>query len=172
MKCDFCNGEASVYLTQMVEGQVKKVSLCDSCAKKHGVTDPTGFALADLVLGSTPSVAVPGSTSSPRRQSRNPDARACPACGFTLDDLAKVRRFGCGSCYAAFADEVQQILQGMHQDAVHVGKIPAGLMERTVLKQRLEELEGRLDAAIAAESYEEAASIRDEIVQLRNQSKP
>ena len=51
MKCDFCDTKASVFLTQLVEGQMKKVSLCETCAKERGVTDPTGFSLADLLLG-------------------------------------------------------------------------------------------------------------------------
>jgi hypothetical protein len=51
MKCDFCDKKATVFLTQLVEGQMKKVCLCDQCAKERGVTDPTGFSLADLLLG-------------------------------------------------------------------------------------------------------------------------
>ena len=51
MKCDFCDTKASVFLTQLVEGQTKKVSLCEKCAQERGVTDPTGFSLADLLLG-------------------------------------------------------------------------------------------------------------------------
>ena len=37
------------------------------------------------------------------------------------------------------------------------------MMARQVLHQRLEELRSKLDQAIASESYEEAAGIRDEI---------
>ena len=51
MKCDFCDQKATVFLTQLVEGQMKKVCLCDPCAKERGVTDPTGFSLADVLLG-------------------------------------------------------------------------------------------------------------------------
>ncbi len=51
MKCDYCDSKATVFLTQLAEGQMKKVCLCDSCAKERGVTDPTGFSLADMLLG-------------------------------------------------------------------------------------------------------------------------
>ena len=54
MKCDFCSKKATVFLTQLVEGQMKKVCLCDGCAQERGVTDPTGFSLADLLLGGLP----------------------------------------------------------------------------------------------------------------------
>ena len=54
MKCDFCEKKATVFLTQLVEGQMRKVCLCDACAKERGVTDPTGFSLTDLLSGNIP----------------------------------------------------------------------------------------------------------------------
>lgn len=165
MKCDFCDKKATVFLTQLVEGQMKKVCLCDPCAKERGVTDPTGFSLADLLLGG---VAASG-TSAPVGKTQpvsTGGGRKCPTCGFTLDDLRRVRRFGCSDCYSTFTEEVGQMVRGMHKGTSHIGKVPAGLMAMQVLHQRLEELRARLDQAIASESYEEAAGIRDEIRNL------
>lgn len=165
MKCDFCDKKATVFLTQLVEGQMKKVCLCDPCAKERGVTDPTGFSMADLLLGGIAAGA--GLAASGQKSSVvSGGGRQCPSCGFTLDDLRRVRRFGCGDCYATFSEEVGQMVRGLHKGASHVGKVPAGLMEMQVLHQRLEELRARLDQAIASESYEEAAGIRDEIRNL------
>ena len=164
MKCDFCNKKATVFLTQLVEGQMKKVCLCDNCAKERGVTDPTGFSLADLLSGGlpggpgtvapSPSAVVPG------------NGKQCPTCGFTLDDLKRVRRFGCSDCYATFGDEVAQMIRGMHKGTTHIGKVPEGLMAVQFRHQRIEELRSRLEQAITSESYEEAAGIRDEIRNL------
>lgn len=165
MKCDFCDKKATVFLTQLVEGQMKKVCLCDPCAKERGVTDPTGFSMADLLLGGMP--AGSGPAVSGKKSAGSADSgRKCPTCGFTLDDLRRVRRFGCGDCYSTFAEEVGQMVRSMHKGTSHVGKVPAGLMAMQVLHQRLEELRARLDQAIASESYEEAAGIRDEIRNL------
>lgn len=164
MKCDFCDQKATVFLTQLVEGQMKKVCLCDSCAKERGVTDPTGFSLADLLLGGLPggpgTVVTNSSTGSPG------NGKKCVTCGFTLDDLRRVRRFGCSDCYATFGDEVAQMVRGMHKGTSHIGKVPEGLMALQFRSQRIEELRSRLDQAIASESYEEAAGIRDEIRNL------
>lgn len=160
MKCDFCDQKASVFLTQLVEGQMKKVCLCEKCAKERGVTDPTGFSLADLLLGGV--AGVPAGKSAAAAGG----GRKCPTCGFSLEDLRRVRRMGCSDCYAAFSEEVGQMLRGMHQGTSHVGKVPAGLMAMQVRRQRLEELRARLEQAVAAESYEEAAGIRDEIRNL------
>jgi protein arginine kinase activator len=158
MKCDFCEKKATVFLTQLVEGQMKKVCLCDQCAKERGVTDPTGFSLADLLLG-----GIPAGKGSVTPVKTGGGGRKCPTCGFTLEDLRRVRRFGCSDCYTTFAEEVGQMVRGMHKGTSHIGKVPAGLMAMQVLHQRLEELRSRLDQAVASESYEEAAGIRDEI---------
>lgn len=158
MKCDYCEKKATVFLTQLVEGQMKKVCLCDPCAKERGVTDPTGFSLADLLLGG---ISTGKGSVTPVKMGGG--GRKCPTCGFTLEDLRRVRRFGCSDCYATFSEEVGQMVRGMHKGISHIGKVPAGLMAMQVLHQRLEELRSRLDQAVAAESYEEAAGIRDEI---------
>ena len=166
MKCDFCDKKATVFLTQLVDGQMKKVCLCDPCAKERGVTDPTGFSLADLLLGGMPAATGNPAPAGKTHASPSGGGRKCPTCGFTLDDLRRVRRFGCSDCYATFTEEVGQMVRGMHKGSSHIGKVPAGLMAMQVLHQRLEELRSRLDQAIASESYEEAAGIRDEIRNL------
>ena len=171
MKCDFCDKKATVFLTQLVEGQMKKVCLCDACAKERGVTDPTGFSLADLLLGGV-AAAGAGKFAAAPAATHQGGGRRCPTCGFSLEDLRRVRRFGCSDCYGTFGEEVAQMVRGMHKGSTHVGKVPAGLMAMQVLHQRLEELRARLDQAIASESYEEAAGIRDEIRNLELTAKP
>jgi len=163
MECDNCGKPAKVHLTQLVEGQVKKVALCNDCAKQKGVTDPTGFALADLLLGGG------GEAPSLVPSARSSGGRRCPECGFTLEDLKKVRRFGCGTCYGTFRDEVTQMIRGMHKGTHHVGKVPDGRIEEQQRRRRLEELQTRLDEAIEAENYEEAAGLRDEIRSLESE---
>jgi protein arginine kinase activator len=164
MKCDFCDQKATVFLTQLVEGQMKKVCLCEACAKERGVTDPIGFSLADILLGGLPGGAGSITVSSSAVVPGN--GKKCATCDFTLDDLRRVRRLGCSDCYATFSEEVSQMIRGMHKGISHVGKVPEGLMALQFRNQRIEELRSRLDQAIASESYEEAAGIRDEIRNL------
>lgn len=169
MKCDYCDSKATVFLTQLAEGQMKKVCLCDSCAKERGVTDPTGFSLADMLLGNLQ--AAPIGVSAKRREKIPGSAKACPQCGFSFEDFQKVRRFGCGECYHVFAEQLAPMLRGMHKGLSHVGKVPEGLMETHFRHQRLEELRSKLEQAIASESYEVAAGLRDEIRTLDEVSK-
>jgi protein arginine kinase activator len=52
MLCSICKEkEATVHLTQIAGDKMQKVDLCEDCAKTKGVNDPTGFSLADLLLG-------------------------------------------------------------------------------------------------------------------------
>jgi protein arginine kinase activator len=50
LKCDLCSKPATVHLTQIVNSKIHKVDLCEACAQAKGVTDPSGFSLADLLL--------------------------------------------------------------------------------------------------------------------------
>ena len=46
MLCDVCQkNDATVYLTQIVEGKMQKVNLCEDCAKEKGVSDRTQAAV-------------------------------------------------------------------------------------------------------------------------------
>lgn len=52
MLCCICKEqEATVHLTQAWVGvdKVQKLDLCEECAEKQGVNDPTGFSLAELM---------------------------------------------------------------------------------------------------------------------------
>lgn len=80
MLCDVCKcNDASVFLTQILEGKMQKVNLCDACSKEKGVQDPTGFALADLLLGI-------GAAEEIEKGAPN---QKCPVCGFTQADFKK-----------------------------------------------------------------------------------
>ena len=160
MQCDFCDSKATVFLTQLIGGEMKKMCLCEKCAQDKGVTDPAGFALGDSLIGGGFSVgeeSVAGSAN---------DGANCPVCGFTFKKLQQVGRLGCSECYETFGDEISRRLKGMHKGTTHIGHVPEGLVEEHARQQRLDQLRNRLDEAIAAENYEEAAGFRDEIQEL------
>jgi hypothetical protein len=50
MTCEICKkDEAKVHLTLLENEHMRKVDLCESCAKTYGVNDPLGFSLAGLL---------------------------------------------------------------------------------------------------------------------------
>lgn len=160
MLCDLCKKSvATVHLTQMVEGKTKKVDLCEACSKDKGVDDPTGFSLADLLLGL-------GAAQEMEQAMAGGEIR-CPHCGFTQADFKKAGRLGCAECYTTFAEGLEGLLKTMHKGTKHVGKIPLVLMQSRELQEQLKSLQSKLDRAVAEEHFETAAQLRDEISQLK-----
>jgi protein arginine kinase activator len=132
------------------------VDLCEACAQAKGVTDPSGFSLADLLLKAslTPEAAVA-------------EGLRCETCGFTQGDFKKHGRFGCPHCYETFNGMIEPMLENMHKGTTHTGKVPHKSLDRKTISDRLSKLELNLDEAIKSERYEDAARYRDEIQQVK-----
>lgn len=158
MNCDACKAsQATVFLTQIVDGKMQKVNLCEACSKEKGVTDPTGFALADLLLG----------LGAAQEMERGGTVQKCPTCGFSQADFKKTGRLGCGTCYQTFSDGLATLLKGMHKGTEHVGKIPARALQSIQRTSQVRALQRDLRKAVAAEDYESAARLRDQLKQVQ-----
>jgi len=157
MQCDVCQTkEATVFLTQIVDGKMQKVNLCEGCSKEKGVNDPTGFALADLLLGLGASEEI----------EKSPAAQKCPICGFTQADFKKTARLGCSNCYTVFADGIAPMLKNMHKGTQHTGKTPTAFHKIREHDEKIKALQENLSKAIDAEEFELAANLRDQIRQV------
>lgn len=154
MKCDVCECEATVFLTQIINGQMTTVNLCDACSKAKGVTDETGFGLAEAFL-SQPTPASDVATA------------VCPSCGFTAAQLKKIGRMGCPECYSAFRDGLDSLLKAMHKGTRHVGKTPRTIVTESHLRGSLSQLREELAHAVRDERYEDAARLKNEIERLQ-----
>jgi protein arginine kinase activator len=158
MTCDVCKtNEASVFLTQIVEGKMQKVNLCDNCAKAKGVDDPTGFALADLLLGLGAAQEIERGAGTAQR---------CAACGFSQADFKKTGRLGCAQCYETFGEGLNSLLKAMHKGMNHTGKVPARIARYLERENALKTLQRDLQKAVADENYKTAAQIRDQLKTL------
>src|SRR5438128_11965431 len=105
MLCDVCKcNDATVFLTQIIEGKMQKVNLCDVCSKEKGVQDPTGFALADLLLGIGAAEEI----------EKGAPTQRCPVCGFTQEDIKKNGRLGYSASYVTLGYGFNTLLQAMH----------------------------------------------------------
>lgn len=164
MNCDVCkSNEATVFLTQIVQGKMQKANLCEGCASNKGVTDPTGFALADLLAGIG---------AEQRQESETvPGEKSCPSCGFTQSDFKKTGRLGCSDCFKVFGPGLESLLKAMHKGTRHVGKIPSRAEKSQAALGQLTDLQAQLDTAISEERYEDAAALRDRIHKLSMESK-
>lgn len=138
---------------------MQKVNLCDACSKEKGVQDPTGFALADLLLGI-------GAAEEIEKGAPN---QKCPVCGFTQADFKKTGRLGCSTCYQTFAEGLESLLKAMHKGTEHVGKLPEHAARQLKLSDQMRALNVNLQKAVAEENYETAANLRDQIRQLEHE---
>src|SRR5579859_2153937 len=156
MLCCICKEkEAKVHYTQIDGDKMRKVDLCEECAKTKGVNDPTAFSVADQVLGL-------GATHEIEQAGGGVELK-CSRCGFSQTDFKKAGRLGCPECYKTFAEPLEGLLKTMHKGTRHVGKVPESLRQNRDLSDRLKLLQKRLAKAIQEEDFEEAAILRDEI---------
>jgi protein arginine kinase activator len=161
MLCNVCKKkEATVHLTQIIEDKMQQIDLCEECSKAKGVTDPTGFSLADLLLGL--------GAAQEMEKSSGGEVLKCPHCGFTQADFKKAGRLGCPECYTTFAEGLEGLLKSMHKGTKHTGKAPAGLRQTRDMADRICGLQKRLEKSIVEEDFEQAAVLRDEINQLKS----
>lgn len=154
IKCGLCGNDATVHLTQIVNSKIHKVDLCESCAQKKGVTDPEGFSLADLLAKTNLSY-----------DATEPQI-TCPQCGHQTADFKRTGRLGCSSCFEVFEPLLLPVLEDMHPDTQHKGKLPKMALRRTNNRAQLSQLKDSLNLAIEEEAYEDAARIRDQIQEI------
>ncbi len=120
MKCDAdCDWgeEASIFFSYIEDNKVIKVNLCKYCANEKGVNDPTGYSLIDLMQGM-------GKETTSGKESKAREL-TCAYCGFTQSDFKKTGRFGCAKCYEVFSEGLEGLLEAMHKNTEHIGKVPS-----------------------------------------------
>jgi len=162
MRCENCGErDAEVQWTQIVEGQMSTVHLCQVCAAEKGLAGPekpgpeplAGF-LAQLGEPGHPGTA-PGA------------AEPCPYCGTSLAAFRKTGRLGCSQCYPHFEPQLRGLLRRLHGSTQHVGKLyVADSTDADEAYAHLAGLKRRLQSAIEAERFEQAAELRDQIHEL------
>ena len=158
MQCSICKEKpATVHLTQIVGEKMQKLDLCEDCAKTKGVNDPSGLALADIMLGLGAAQEV--------EQAVGTDLK-CPRCGFSQADFKKSGRLGCPECYQVFAEGLENLLKTMHKGTRHTGKAPEALRQSRDTAERLKLLQKKLAKAVESEDFEQAAKLRDELKHL------
>jgi protein arginine kinase activator len=159
MQCDHCGErEAEVQLTEIQDGDMKTLHLCNLCAAERGLSNQAAAGtapLADFLAQIGKSVDEP---------SAGAPTEPCPYCGTTGSDFRRTGRLGCPQCYPHFERQLRGLLRRIHGSTQHVGKIclSDGLEEENQVT-RLADLKRRLQRAVDSEDFESAADLRDEI---------
>ena len=102
----------------------------------------------------------------PVRALREPspaDKQVCPICQITFLEFRNSGRLGCPYDYEVFRDELMPLLENIHGETRHSGKVPKRAPRNTQQQTTLIQLRNELKRAVAAEDYEAAARLRDKI---------
>jgi len=158
MKCHHCDNQATVHLTQILNGQMHKMDLCESCAQAKGVTNPENLSISNLMDKVDMDTDNSGT------------AMVCERCGTTHQEFKKGGRLGCEACYHVFRPVLDPLLDGMHAGIKHLGKIPSGSASRVKFERSVETLKTELKDAVEKEDYEKAALIRDKLRELESKA--
>ena len=167
MKCDWCDdAEATIHLTQVIDGEVKKLNLCQACAQKNGIDLNSPISITDVLLG------LGQSTPENKPATVGEFDLSCSRCQMTRSEFKKRARLGCPECYNAFMGELSALTQAMHHSRQHVGKIPARQGNEARVTAQIAVLKKDIETAIGKEEYEKAAALRDSIRKLKEDLQP
>jgi protein arginine kinase activator len=157
-KCRQCSKPATLHITEVRKSEVQEIHLCESCAKDY--------------LSQAEQAAEPASSSSFEFEKfdemqetipSGPDTPACPNCGITFKEFRTMVRLGCPHDYVQFESDLIPLLENIHGETQHCGKIPRRAPDSSRRQHQLIRLRSELNAAVRDENYEEAARLRDEI---------
>ena len=163
MMCEDCGiRPAKFHLMTIINGDRVERNLCPACMAKHQKQIP-GIDFSNLagILNS-----ILENKANPQEQAEQ-DARyeglVCEQCGMTYAEFQKCGMLGCANCYQAFKTPMTALLQRVHGNTQHAGRVPGGVHSGTSIRLNIDRLKQKLQRAIADEEYEQAAKLRDAI---------
>ncbi|MDD3374595.1 MAG: UvrB/UvrC motif-containing protein [Candidatus Omnitrophica bacterium] len=171
MQCDACGKKkATVHLTEIIDGQMAEMHICEDCAKERSVQMEQQFGLADLLAGL--------SDFGKQIKAEEKVKLQCPNCSLSYDDFRKFGRLGCSECYSSFRSHLTSLLKKIHGSGHHLGKAPLRFKEEIKTESlgkssggkedSLQSLKNKLQQAILSEDFEQAAILRDKIRSLES----
>ena len=165
MICNVCGTkEASIHLTEIINGKMAEVHICEACAEEKGTEFKTYFNFGDLLAGVPELEKALGG-------SGKKTPLVCKECGMNYQDFAKNGRLGCAGCYASFQKPLAAVIKQVQRASSHVGKKPTRISKDTRSTHDLRQLQEKLRKSIQMEAFEEAAQLRDEIKQAEEKIK-
>lgn len=172
MLCEKCKERpASVVITKSFMGESVEQQLCEKCAfqSESSHFDPHQEPLSIQQFLSHWFGEADLFQANPKRQGTRVNELECSACQLTYAKFLDIGKFGCSSCYDAFRDRLPHVFGKLHSShAAHTGKIPVSFNEIYAVKRKIEEVRGKMQEAVAAERFEEAAALRDEAKALQD----
>lgn len=169
-KCQKCAKPATYHITDLDRnkpGKFQEYHFCDEHARQYltppdeAGTPSIGEIAAGLIKSSS-------GTASAKEPSPS-DRRSCPVCQITFLEFRNSGRLGCPHDYEVFHDELMPLLENIHDEPRHCGKVPRRAPKNSQRQTEMIELRNKLKRAVAAEDYEVAARLRDQIKDIEKE---
>ncbi len=156
-KCHRCSKPATLHITELREGGVQELHLCESCAQQY-LNSASDTESADSPEGITDKLPA-----GMQEGLEELDHLVCPNCGISFREFRSQGRLGCPHDYIAFERELVPLLENIHGATQHVGKYPKRAPDSSQRQFELIKLRNELKSAVDDEDYERAAGLRDQI---------
>ncbi|HVZ94125.1 MAG TPA: UvrB/UvrC motif-containing protein [Phycisphaerales bacterium] len=167
-QCDRCEREATVHEMVIRHGKQVEKHLCERCAREEGIAIPAAPSIQDVVkqfvVGQAAAAAAASGAApaTPATQTKSP---TCASCGLTFAEFRQSGLLGCPECYKTFEAQIGPLLERAHEGGTHhTGKVPTRGGTAPDPHQRIAKLRKELLDAVAAEQYERAARLRDQLL--------
>ncbi|MBQ15827.1 MAG: DNA helicase UvrBC [Planctomycetaceae bacterium] len=154
-KCRRCSKPATLHITELREGDVHELHLCETCY--HEYLDYSESATPEE-KSTEISIEITGDQSL-----EEIDQLLCSKCGISFREFRSQGRLGCPHDYTEFEAELMPLLENIHGETQHCGKLPAQASDSSQQQYKLIRLRKELQSAVASEAYETAAELRDTI---------
>ena len=168
MMCEECGiRPAKFHLMTIMNDERTERNLCPVCMAKYQKQLP-GIDFSNLagILNSILEKR-PGKESEPADETLA--ELTCEQCGMSYGEFQKTGMLGCAGCYKTFKAPLDGLMQRVHGNTQHAGRIPGSVRSGVSLRMNIDRLRQRLQKAIAEEDYEQAAKLRDSIRALTAQ---
>jgi len=163
-KCNVCSKPAVFHITEIKAGSPQEVHFCEE--HFHEYMNSSQPKQPQKISGA-PAKAMAGLADEEETEA---DELTCPNCGITFKEFREQGRFGCPYDYETFSDRLLPLLENIHGETQHVGKVPARAPMASRKQYELIRLRRDLATAIDDEDYETAARIRDDIREFEEES--
>lgn len=162
MICERCNkNKASIFLTQIINGEKKEYQLCSKCASIDHNDNLFNDMFKEFI-----ETLINDINFNYISDENNDDLIKCSKCGLNFDDITKIGKVGCSECYNIFNKELNIAIKNIQGSIIHTGKFPKKSGTYMYNQRMIKDLKEKLKQKIKYEEYEEAAIIRDEIKNL------
>jgi protein arginine kinase activator len=163
MHCDHCEQPAVVHELVIKNGTTVEVHLCEKHAAEQGYTVPGAHGTQPVATLLT-AFAVAGG---PQAKKQPKQVKTCPECGITYAHVRQTGLLGCATCYTTFEAELSGLIERAQAGAnFHCGRAPRNCRDAAARRELRSRLARELDEAVAAEQYERAAKLRDQLLHI------